>query len=311
MSCHGSSRLQAPGMGTTGHLLEQGPAGAVRAIRRHLFCWLPRPLFIAEARQGDGEYNPVRSRQSRFDKVEALTTIDFLFDGSEGAGLTSGISAWRRGPNGQPVSDFFAIGAGGRRLPHRPLRVSLHGGAPGRRQSASAGSTNVLLDTWRCVIDVLGPDRLVIGGKSLGGRMASMIADTMAVRGLICLGYPFHPPGQPESCAPVTSSPLRTPALILQGTRDPFGGQAEVAGYALSTAIRLEWLADGDHGFMPRVASGRTDLQNRQQALASISAFLQRAVICSMRTEALASYERNRPALRLVPAGEGARPASG
>ena len=133
---------------------------------------------------------------------------------------------------------------------------------------------NILLDIWRGVIDVLGPERLVIGGKSLGGRMASMIADTMAVRGLICLGYPFHPPGQPDKLRTSHLETLLTPALFLQGTRDPFGGQEEVAAYTLAPAIRLDWLADGDHGFTPRVASGRTDLQNRQQALASISAFL-------------------------------------
>ena len=57
---------------------------------------------------------------------------------------------------------------------------------------------SVLLQTWVTVIDALGAEHLVVGGKSLGGRMASMVADEAQVRGLVCLGYPFHPPGRPE-----------------------------------------------------------------------------------------------------------------
>ena len=203
-----------------------------------------------------------------------MTTIDFLFDGSEDAGLTVALAHGAGAPMDSPFLSFFAsaLAAEGYRIARFefPYMAARRVGGKARPPDRA----NVLLDTWRGVIDVLGPDRLVIGGKSLGGRMASMIADTMAVRGLICLGYPFHPPGQPDKLRTGHLESLRTPALILQGTRDPFGGQAEVAGYLLSPAIRVEWLADGDHGFVPRVASGRTDLQNRQQALASISDFL-------------------------------------
>ncbi len=97
---------------------------------------------------------------------------------------------------------------------------------------------------------------LVIGGKSMGGRVASMIADEQhaagAVAGLLCLGYPFHPPDKPESLRTAHLAGLQTPALICQGTRDEFGTRAEVETYPLSGRIRLLWLEDGDHDLKPR-----------------------------------------------------------
>jgi hypothetical protein len=133
---------------------------------------------------------------------------------------------------------------------------------------------NVLLDTWQSVIDRLGPDRLVIGGKSLGGRMASMIADAAGVRGLVCLGYPFHPPGQPDRLRVAHLRELQTPALLIQGTRDPFGTREEVERIPLSSVIRIHFLEDGDHSFKPRASSGRTERQNLEEALASLLRFL-------------------------------------
>jgi predicted alpha/beta-hydrolase family hydrolase len=106
----------------------------------------------------------------------------------------------------------------------------------------------VLLDAYRRVIEEAGGGaRVVIGGKSMGGRMASMVADEMGVRGLVCFGYPFHPPGQPEKLRTAHLASLRTSTLILQGTRDPFGTVNQVSSYTLSHAIRVQWLADGGH----------------------------------------------------------------
>jgi predicted alpha/beta-hydrolase family hydrolase len=121
----------------------------------------------------------------------------------------------------------------------------------------------------------LGAD-LVIGGKSMGGRMASLVADELGVRGLVCLGYPFHPPGKPQQLRTAHLAALRTPALIVQGTRDPFGGPDEVAGYALSPSIRVAWIEDGDHGLAPRRASGRTRAQNVEAAIAVVAEFVLR-----------------------------------
>jgi len=125
-----------------------------------------------------------------------------------------------------------------------------------------------LLQSWMSVIETLGPpERLVIGGKSMGGRVASRVADEAGVRGLICLGYPFHPPRRPDRLRTEHLVQLVTPTLILHGTRDGFGLPDEIAGYDLAPAIRVRFLEDGDHSFKPRVRSGRTEAQNLEQAI--------------------------------------------
>ena len=130
----------------------------------------------------------------------------------------------------------------------------------------------VLLRTWREVIEELGGgDRVVIGGRSMGGRIASMVADEAGVRGLVCLGYPFHPTGRPERLRVAHLEALKTPALIVQGERDAFGNRTDVASYTLAPTIRVEWLPDGDHGFNPRRASGHT-LEEHLATAASLAA---------------------------------------
>ncbi|MBW6420197.1 alpha/beta hydrolase [Rhizobium sp. XQZ8] len=103
-------------------------------------------------------------------------------------------------------------------------------------------------------LGIKGP--LIIGGKSMGGRVASMIADEVyeqgLIAGLLCLGYPFHPPAKPEQLRTAHLKDLKTPTLICQGTRDEFGTKDEVPGYDLSDRIKLLWLEDGDHDLKPR-----------------------------------------------------------
>lgn len=119
---------------------------------------------------------------------------------------------------------------------------------------------------------------LFVGGKSLGGRVASMIADTQfasgTIRGLVCLGYPFHPPGKPNQLRTAHLEALACPALIVQGDRDPFGTRDEVAAYALSKAISVHWAADGDHDLGPRGASGFTRKGNLSAAAGAVADFL-------------------------------------
>ena len=114
-----------------------------------------------------------------------------------------------------------------------------------------------LLDEYRAAVAAAPPGRpLVIGGKSLGGRVASMVADELfaagRAKGLLCVGYPFHPPGRPERLRTAHLATLSTPALVAQGTRDPFGTPAEVGAYGLSDRIEMLWLEDGDHDLKPR-----------------------------------------------------------
>lgn len=121
------------------------------------------------------------------------------------------------------------------------------------------------------------PGRIFIGGKSMGGRIASLFVDELhasgTCHGLVCLGYPFHPPGKPDRLRTAHLEALQTSALICQGERDPFGSREEAAAYSLSHSIEFAWLADGDHSFAPRKASGRTVEENYAQAVDAIARF--------------------------------------
>src|SRR5216684_1006826 len=133
----------------------------------------------------------------------------------------------------------------------------------------------VLIESWRSVIENLGnTSRLVIGGKSMGGRIASMVADKAGVAGVVCLGYPFHPPGNPARTRTGHLENLRTPALIVQGTRDSFGRPDEVANYQLSKKIRIVWIEAGDHSLKPPARSGRTETQNIASAIEEVQRFI-------------------------------------
>ena len=126
-------------------------------------------------------------------------------------------------------------------------------------------------------LQVNGP--LIIGGKSMGGRVASMIADEQfeveRIAGLLCVGYPFHPIGKPERLRTDHLKHLRTPTLICQGTRDQFGSMDEVSQYKLSSAIQIRWFEDGDHDLKPRKrVSGFTHAVHIQSMSAAVSAWV-------------------------------------
>ncbi|WP_382309337.1 alpha/beta fold hydrolase [Herbiconiux sp. UC225_62] len=150
-----------------------------------------------------------------------------------------------------------------------------------------APRADLVLDEYRAavaavheVLEASGSDRpIAIGGKSFGGRVASMVAEELfeagSVSALVCLGYPFHPPGKPDRVRTAHLAELRVPTLICQGTRDPFGTQPEVATYELSPAIRIQWLDDGEHEFKPRAKiSGFTHAQHLATAADAVAAFL-------------------------------------
>lgn len=201
-------------------------------------------------------------------------SVPTLTDGPAGAPLTLVLAHGAGAPMDSPFMDRIAKGVAGAgwrvvrfEFPYMAARRA--GGA--RRPPDRAP---VLLDTWRRVVAEVGHERLVIGGKSLGGRMASMIADEAGVCGLVCLGYPFHPPGRPDRLRTAHLESLETTALILQGERDPLGRADEVPGYSLSDAISVAWLPGGDHSFKPRKASGHTEDGNLALAIERIGGFL-------------------------------------
>jgi predicted alpha/beta-hydrolase family hydrolase len=198
---------------------------------------------------------------------------DLLIEGSKDAPWTVALAHGAGAGMNTPFMDFFArhLSTNGFRVvrfefPYMASRKKGMNRPPDREP--------VLRATWLRVIEILGANRLVIGGKSMGGRMATLVADEALVAGLICLGYPFHPVGQPTRLRVEHLRSIKTRTLILQGERDSFGNREEVARYELSSAISIEWLIDGDHSFRPRKASGQTESQNWQAAATKMAAFI-------------------------------------
>ncbi len=181
---------------------------------------------------------------------------DFLFDGPDDARhtvmLAHGAGAPMESASMQGLAG--ALGGAGFRVARFEFAYMAARRSGQRKPPPRAES---LKSEYRAAIEKLEhKGALIIGGKSMGGRVASMIADELyaagAIAGLLCLGYPFHPPGKPDDLRTAHLTTLRTPALICQGTRDPFGSQAEVETYDLSDSIEILWLEDGDHDLKPR-----------------------------------------------------------
>jgi uncharacterized protein len=197
----------------------------------------------------------------------------FLFDGPRDASTTVALAHGAGAAMDSPFMEYFA-----KRLGEHGLRV-VRFEFPYMAEHRKTGKKKppdrepMLRASWMTVVERLGTNGLVIGGKSMGGRIASLIADDAQVSGLICLGYPFHPVGKPDRLRVDHLRAIQTPTLIVQGERDPFGNREEVGKYTLSAAIRLVWLTDGEHSFKPRKSSGVTEEENFEAAVAEIAAF--------------------------------------
>ena len=203
-----------------------------------------------------------------------VLSIRFLRDGPDNAGVTVALAHGAGAPMDSPFMDTFAaalarwgIAVARFEFPYMARRRE-----DGRRRPPDRAET--LIATWLEVSEALAPKPLVVGGKSMGGRIATLIADRIGAIGLICVGYPFHPPGRPEKLRVEHLASLRTPTLILQGERDRLGILEEVAGYTLSPAIRVEWLLDGDHDLTPRAAAERTHGENIEAAAQLSASFI-------------------------------------
>jgi len=119
------------------------------------------------------------------------------------------------------------------------------------------------------VISPYKPQRLFIGGKSMGGRVASYIAgDTAGVDGLIFLGYPLHPPGKPDQLRDAHLYILKMPMLFISGTKDTFAGRdlMEKTVAKIGSNATLVWVEGGDHS----LKRGRKDAQSLQIAAQAI-----------------------------------------
>jgi hypothetical protein len=141
-----------------------------------------------------------------------------------------------------------------------------------------APKAETLVEEYRAAVAAAGkPKKLLVGGKSMGGRVASLLADELfdagRIAGLVCIGYPFHPPGKPAQLRTAHLEGLRCPALFVQGTRDPFGTREEVASYGLSPAITFAWIEDGDHDLKQRRAMGHPPGDGLRAAADAVAAF--------------------------------------
>ena len=135
-----------------------------------------------------------------------------------------------------------------------------------------------LQECWREVYAVVRrhvAGRLAIGGKSMGGRMASLLADELGADALVCLGYPFYAVGKPEKPRVEHLAALKTRTLIVQGERDALGNRTAVEAYALAPSIEVFWLEAADHDLKPLKASGLTHEQHLAAAAGKVAAFLQ------------------------------------
>jgi predicted alpha/beta-hydrolase family hydrolase len=199
---------------------------------------------------------------------------ELLFAGPPDASTTIALAHGAGTGMDSPFLEFFAEGLASRGI--RVVRFEFPYMASQRLTGKKKPPDRepVLRESWLNVVKMLGLKGLVIGGKSMGGRIASLVADDAGVAGLVCLGYPFHPVGTPDRLRVEHLRTIKTPTLILQGERDTFGTSDEVAGYKLSPAIRISWLKDGDHSFKPPKASGLTDQHNWGVAIGEIMTFV-------------------------------------
>jgi len=140
----------------------------------------------------------------------------------------------------------------------------------------------VLEATWRAAIGVVrerfGAGRLFIGGKSMGGRIATMVAagEGVDVAGLVLLGYPLHPPGKPQQLRTAHLPKVRAPMLFVQGSRDPFGGPEELAPFlaGMPAGTRLFPVEGGDHSLARPKSSGETLAQTMGRVAEEIADFV-------------------------------------
>jgi predicted alpha/beta-hydrolase family hydrolase len=182
--------------------------------------------------------------------------MEFLHDGPKDAAVTVLLAHGAGAP-----MDSASMTAAAKALAEAGLRVARFefGYMAARREGTRKPPprADTLKPEYLAAIEALGATgKLVIGGKSMGGRVASMIAGELhaagTVSGLLCLGYPFHPPAKPAQLRTKHLQALDCPTLICQGTRDEFGTRDEVPGYDLSDRIEILWLEDGDHDLKPR-----------------------------------------------------------
>ena len=203
-----------------------------------------------------------------------MGSSDFLFNGPNNANHKIVLAHGAGAPMNSNFMETIAIGLGkqGFRIIRFNFSYMKLSQVSGKKRPPNA--TNMLINEWSSVISEIGCDNLIIGGKSMGGRVASMIKTNTKIKGIVCLGYPFHPPGKDENLRVSHLLSLSSPMLICQGERDVFGSKASINNLKLPDIIKLHWLKDGDHSFKPKKSSEVTERDNLESAIKTVVEFI-------------------------------------
>ncbi|MSR37624.1 MAG: alpha/beta hydrolase [Planctomycetes bacterium] len=199
---------------------------------------------------------------------------EFLWDGPIDAKRTVLLAHSAGLPRSQPILTAFAKG-----LAARGLRVArfdypyMQAMRDGVRRAPDSLASLLLFHRAAIAATLVRPDQLILAGKSMGGRISTLLADETGCAGVIAIGYPFHPPQKPTQLRTKHLATIRTRCLFLQGERDALGSRAEVSAYQLSAAITLHWFTDGDHSLIPRLRSGHTSIEHLEKAIATSASF--------------------------------------
>jgi predicted alpha/beta-hydrolase family hydrolase len=212
-----------------------------------------------------------------------LSTIDtpagpvsYVTDGSSDASPTVVLAPGAGADMRAEFMDVFAKGLAGHGL--GVVRFNFAYAEQGRK---SPDRQPVLEETYRAVVEHIrstpSPAKLVLGGKSMGGRIASHIAASgTEVDGLVFLGYPLHPPGRPERIRDAHLYDIKAPMLFVEGTRDPFCplDTLERVRAKITAPNDLYVVEDGDHSLKVRKSSGRSTPEAWAEVVAAVASWM-------------------------------------
>lgn len=208
----------------------------------------------------------------------AAAGISTLVEGSPESGV---VVVLAHGAGADMHADFMSEVAGGLvARGHAVCRFNFAYVDKGRR---SPDRADVLEQTYDRVVEAVRKDlefdRLIIGGKSMGGRIASQIAAAgTEVDGVVFLGYPLHPPGKPERLRAEHLSRVRAPMLFIEGTRDPFCRLETLDAVLedLDAQTEVAVIEGGDHSFKVRKSSGRSTTDAWAEVIAASDDWIRR-----------------------------------
>jgi uncharacterized protein len=205
--------------------------------------------------------------------------MNFIFDGP----IDGPLFVFAHGAGAPADSDFMQTIALG--LAKRGIRVARFN-FPYMQQRIAKGTKRPpervpkLIEQLQSLLNSIDKP-MIVGGKSMGGRIASLVASDSQhqcnknIKGIACLGFPFHPTGKPEKLRTDHFKFIQQPILIIQGDRDTMGTKEEVATYDLPANIEWLWLTDGNHDLKPRIRSGHSHQQHLERAIDTLADFIE------------------------------------